>query len=384
MKRFIVFSLIITLSGFFYSCATLQEDVYVDSQENTVIFSSIEDYERHFIQLDANAIIEGGVNAKDANKLVKEIDSYTASVQIAEPAVKARLTALRGLVNLLAAKTAAAQADYQVAKKEQSGDRYVLLLGCRLEKTIEDSLAKVEALLKNDSGNYVLQVEKARLLFRLQRYDQAIAAFDTAFLLLGAGKLSEGQVDYRAVYTPVRDYVWDINSVSGSGNENLEGNLKENLSFDDMISLTRMHSSLLDNISGKAALNSRQKKDLIERLNSEAYFSPAMEMSDEASQAFLSSKFITRQLCARFIWNLYAQNQGDASLLTKYSERYKASGRTKSPVSDISVENPDFNAVLGMVGNAFMELPDGRNFFPEERLSKLDFISILQKVSQAE
>jgi hypothetical protein len=44
-------------------------------------------------------------------------------------------------------------------------------------------------------------------------------------------------------------------------------------------------------------------------------------------------------------------------------------------VSDLSVEDPDFDAVLGVVENEFMELPDGRSFEPDASVTKLQFIN---------
>ncbi|MBR1638738.1 MAG: hypothetical protein IJ688_05080 [Treponema sp.] len=364
MKKTLIFTCgFLIFAALFSSCATLQQDIYVDSSENAVIFSSIEEYENLFIMIDVKDCIEKSVPASQINSLIKQIDTYSSSVTITEPAVLARLTALRGLLNVISGKVSAAQTDFAAARKLQAGDWYVLLLGSRLEKSQEDSLNRIDLLLRGDSKNYVLQMEQGKILYKMGRYADSVAAFDNAFLLLGNSESS-----YRSAYSQLRDYVWNLYSVSGRGadSESLSVNLTEILTLEDMVNLTRSNTSLLESLSGKAALNNRQKKELIERL-------------DFTDGNYDFSTPVSRSLCARFIWKLYVNALGDKSLATKYSDRYKKSGRTKSPVADVSSDNPDFDAVLGMIENEFMDLPDGRNFFPQQSLSRLEFLTAIQK-----
>ena len=53
----------------------------------------------------------------------------------------------------------------------------------------------------------------------------------------------------------------------------------------------------------------------------------------------------------------------------------------KSPVADIVLENVDFDAVLGVVENEFMNLPDGKSFNPGKEVSVLEFLSYLKLLS---
>ena len=69
-------------------------------------------------------------------------------------------------------------------------------------------------------------------------------------------------------------------------------------------------------------------------------------------------------------------------MLSRYSEKYKKSGRTKSPVADVSVEDADFDAVLGVVESEFMELPDGKNFNPDKVVTKLQFITWIKRADK--
>ena len=87
---------------------------------------------------------------------------------------------------------------------------------------------------------------------------------------------------------------------------------------------------------------------------------------------------LTRRFCARYIWTSWVRKNGNLSMFTRYSKKYKSSGRSKSPIADISVDDEDFDSILGVVENEFMELPDGRNFYPDEETTLLDFLNWLK------
>ena len=116
---------------------------------------------------------------------------------------------------------------------------------------------------------------------------------------------------------------------------------------------------------------------LISSLEKGGYFSAASDQQNSAgtSAYMLNSTEITRKMSARFIWNAYVRRSENLKMLSRYSEKYKKSGRTKSPVSDVPVDDVDFDAVLGVVESEFMELPDGRSFDPDAVVTKLQFIN---------
>ena len=131
----------------------------------------------------------------------------------------------------------------------------------------------------------------------------------------------EGLSDYREVYTPLKNSAWELNKTSELGD-----------------------TKLLDGI----------------------------ELPDP----------LTRRFCARFIWNAWVRKNGNQKMFTRYSDKYKKSGRTKSPVADVPVEDEDFDAILGVVEKEFMELPDGRNFYPDEEVTKLEFLTWLKSAEK--
>ena len=367
------------------SCASLQQDVYTYTEENAYIYSSIEVYENRFIKLDAKNLLENSVPREELNGLLADLAEYRSSTKVTEPVLMARLKAFEGLLFKMAGRSRDAEAAYNEARGLQKGDRYVQLLGSRLEKNAEESLATVEAVLAFDPKNSVLQLEKGKLLYQLKKYDQAIAVIDNAFMLFD----NEGLPEYRDVYNPLRSYIWDLNTVYGSDYEESSGlsrlsstDLQGSLSLQDMVSLTLDNTNLLENF--RAANQKLKLNTFTASLEKAGYFSAAADQANYngSSKYLTGASEMTRKMCARFIWNTYVRHSGNLKMLSRYSEKYKSSGRTKSPVADISVDDDDFDAVLGVVESEFMELPDGKNFNPDATVTKLQFINWIKKADK--
>ena len=130
------------------SCATLQQDIYTSTEENEYIYSSIEVYEDRFINIDVRYQMESSAPLVQINGLLADIAAYKTSTKVTEPALIARMRAFEGLLFKMAGKKREAEAAYTEARALQKGDRYVLLLGCRLAKNAEESLSQIEGILK--------------------------------------------------------------------------------------------------------------------------------------------------------------------------------------------------------------------------------------------
>lgn len=369
------------------SCASLQQDVYTYTEENTYIYSSIEVYEDRFINIDVRYQMESPAPLDQINGLLTDIGAYKSATKVTEPALIARMRAFEGLLFKMAGRKREAEAAYMEARGLQKGDRYVLLLGSRLAKNVEESLSQIEGILTYDSKNAVLQLEKGKLLYQQKKYDQAIAVIDNAFVLFD----NEGLRSYRTVYNPLRSYIWDLNTIYGSSADSEAGekqdlaDLQGNLTLESMVNLTLDNTKLLDNYRPANQKNAKQKsQNFISTLERGGYFSSASDQQNTAgsSSYITGAGEITRKMCARFIWNAYVRRSGNLKQLSKYSEKYRKSGRTKSPVADISVEDPDFDAVLGVVESEFMELPDGKSFEPDKTVTKLQFINWVKKADK--
>lgn len=366
------------------SCASLQQDVYTYTVDNAYIYSSIEVYENQFIKIDAEYQMENSAPLDKISGLLADIAAYKNSTKVTEPYLIARLRAFEGLLCKMAGRGREAESAYNEAKGLQKGDRYVQLLGCRLAKTSEDSLSQTEAILKYDEKNAVLQLEKGKLLYQLKKYDQAISVIDNAFMLFD----EEGLHEYRTVYNPLRSYIWDLHSAYGSdsesgANHNLT-DLQEPLTLEALINLTMENTNLLENYRSS---NKKQKISAqITALERGGYFSAASDQQNTAGTSLYitgaENPNLTRKMCARFIWNSYVRSHGNLKMLNRYSEKYRKSGRSKSPVNDVPVDDDDFDAVLGVVENEFMELPDGRNFEPDAEVTRLQFINWIKKADK--
>ena len=367
------------------SCASLQQDVYTYTDENTYIYSSIEVYENRFIKLDTRNQMEKTAPLEEITELLADITSYKTSTKVTEPALIARLRAFEGLLFKMAGRKREAETAYNEARVLQKGDRYVLLLGSRLAKDTAESLEQIEGILKYDSKNAVLQLEKGKLLYQQKKYDQAISVIDNAFVLFD----NEGLKEYRTVYNPLRSYIWDLNAIYGSDSEadakHDMTDLQGNLTLESLVSLTLENTSLLDNYRTENQKQGKQNKQkmqaFIAALERGGYFSAASDLVNQAGTSLYmtGAETMTRKMCARFIWNAYVRHSGNLKMLSRYSEKYRKSGRSKSPVADIAVDDADFDAVLGVVEYEFMELPDGKNFEPDAEVTKLQFINWVKK-----
>ena len=107
MKKLISFVCGAAVAVFVFSavsCATLQQDVYTYTEENSYIFSSIEVYEDRFIKIDAEAQLQSAAPLEKINALLTDIASYKSSTNVTEPFLIARLRAFEGLLFKMAGR----------------------------------------------------------------------------------------------------------------------------------------------------------------------------------------------------------------------------------------------------------------------------------------
>lgn len=374
MKKLFL-TLAVFIPFFITSCVSLQEDVFVSSNQKFEFYQSIRNYEEEFLYIDSNFYVSGNASIQDINNLILEINQYEES-KIIEPAVKARLYALEGLLYLTSGKANKAKSFYNVAKKAQAGDSYVLLLSAMLEKTLNDQLEKFNELLKIEENNAILILGKAKILYKLQNYNEAVAAIDNAFVIFE----QNGNDYFIDAYTDLKDKIWELYTITtnSSSTKAIDSNMIQgNLTKESMIQLTLDHTSLLDFFT----VDKKMKvSELLKKLEAGGYLSSAYDISNTAKSSLeiTQSTALTRKLCARFIWNLFVQKKGNQSLRTKYSARFLKLQNPATPVPDVMITDKDFDAVLGTVENEIMELPDGRNFNPDEKVSNVDFLKWIQ------
>ena len=103
-KTSIVLAALLAVTLSLTSCATLQQDVYTYTEENSQIFSSIEIYEERFIKIDAKAQLERTAPLGEISGLLADIEGYKNSVNVTEPYLNARLKASVGAIDALTAE----------------------------------------------------------------------------------------------------------------------------------------------------------------------------------------------------------------------------------------------------------------------------------------
>ncbi len=86
---------------------------------------------------------------------------------------------------------------------------------------------------------------------------------------------------------------------------------------------------------------------------------------------------VNRKSAAWYLWGIVARAEHDPQLLTVYRQKY-----TTSPVPDVAVSDPWFDAVLGTVEREIMDLPDGVHFRPDDPVTGLEFVSILARMKK--
>lgn len=364
------------LSIFFTACtSTLQEDIFDSTEAATEVLSAISDYEDMFIVFDAEYTLNGKILSDGISELHTNIENKLA--QTHEPAVQAHLQAMDGLLYYMENKTKKAQDFYKEAVSNQQNDAYVLLLGIRLEKNQDSSLSKMEEILEYDGSNGIIMLEKGKLLYQKSQYDKAIAAIDDAFLSFD----NKNQPQYRKTYSQFRESVWKLYSAgidSASTGSIKTVDLSKPLNKDSMLKITYENTKLLEDFTGGTKINNNE---LTKKLTAYGIFSAAIDENNKNNSAneILTANAITRIIAARYIWNLYVVKKGKPELLTRYSTRYAKLANPKSPISDVTISDKDFDAVLGVVENEIMDLPDGKSFFPNDILTGLDFIEIIKK-----
>lgn len=338
------------------SCATLQEDTYVSTSTNAIIYDSIEEYEDQFIRIDNDIHTGKQIPSSQIKQLISSIDLYAESTFM-EPALKARLYSFQGLLYVYSGKNSKALELYKTAKAAQSSDSYLLLLGTRLGKTLDEQLESVTNLLKIVPDDPIIILEKAKIQNKLKLYAQAVASINQAFIIIDKNKMT----NYREVYGDLQNVIWQMYQLSNNQKDsNL--NLKKALTPAEMIELTNTRTNLLSFFTGGTNIKSQ---DLLKKLSKINFVSEDM----------MKTKTITKSQCAIFIWKLYAENSGKTNQLDKYSKRYIKLQNVESPVKDVKISSPYFDAVLGLVENEIMDLPDGNHFYPDEEVTVLDFIT---------
>jgi hypothetical protein len=274
---------------------------------------------------------------------------------------QARVQALRAEAALQAGDRPAAKSLAEAAARLSDAVEGLWLVRAELEPNAARRLAILETGLARAEPKGRLFCERGRELLQAGLYAEAAQDLDEGLRGLDPA--------YRALYGADRDRALSLaqlarevgNAAALTRPETLAGPLTQGDMVERAFRETRLLSSLSSNPNPAyaSALPALRAAGLL--------LEPAAAPGAPAP----------RKTVAFFLWGLIARTEHDPQLLTRYRQKYSF-----SPVPDVGVEEPWFDAVLGVVEREVMDLPDGVNFRPEEAVSGLEYLSILQRLQR--
>lgn len=359
MKRLILLCVSALLLA---SCVSMQGDVYID---NVADSSEISAFENRFAQLDAKFFDEGVEKdkafIKEAESLNADIENMLKDVSL-KKAIVSRLYAIWGCLAFDMGNKGLAKKNYELSSESYKGDARTLILASRLG--IEKNLTEKT---RSFSDKSLLILELALIRYSEKKYSEAVAAFDEAFLALDDF--------YRLAYKKLRDKSWNLRNLSSDSNLSSSQLLAlDRLTVMQMLLITNINPDLLFNYTAGKSLS---EKDLFVKIAGSGLLNPVSQPL-ETDNAVSKDTSVTRLIAARFLWNLYNHRRNTPENLTKYSKAFQ--NKKRSPILDVKLDSPDFDAVLGCVENEIMHLDDGIEFASDREVSGIEFNESLGKL----
>jgi hypothetical protein len=275
--------------------------------------------------------------------------------------LQARVTSLRGEAALLARDLGAARRLADAAAALSDADQGVWVVRAGLEQDAARRLAVLETGIARADEKSRLLCERGSQLLKAGRYAEAAQDLDEGLRGLDSR--------YRGLYGTDRDRAFSlaqasrgtVTSLSATPPESLEAVLTVRAMVAGVVTQTDLLSSLSPDPkpSFEALLPALKQAGLL--------LDPAQPPDSPAP----------RKTVAYFLWGVVARTEHDAKLLTRYRLKYAS-----SPVPDVAVSAPWFDAVLGVVEREIMDLPDGASFKPDAALTGLEYLATIGKLKK--
>lgn len=358
MKKYCNFVLFLCIGFLIFSCSTLQQDIEVYSAPEEESPEILE-LEREIVFLEAKNFRGEEIDLVKIQEITKNLDKMAGTVNL-QNIGQAKLFGLQGRVALLSGKKSLAKSYYEQSVNTYKGEVQSVILGFRLGlvENLENQFVE---------KNYLplLILENAITAYLKEEYLQAVAKFDEAFISL--------ESYYHEAYELMRNEAWKFREISGKLTTDEAEILKlDVINLFQMLSFTQNTTDFLF----KYTASKKYAGDaLIKQVVSSGLLNPINGESD--IKDLNKSTVVTRQLAARFLWNLYLERNG-LSREEVYGKQFKMVGF--SPIGDLDLDSPDFDAVLGCVEKEIMELVDGENFYPDFSVEAVEFNKSLKKI----
>ena len=355
------------------SCQTLKKDIHISSIDESVRIN--------LLQLEEAIVnLESAPTANAINETRKNINSLA---EIPDNDFQASLSAWSGRLYLLEGKPAEARRELGKSRTLNPGGWAAIILASRLETDVQNRLDLLDEALNLYGEIYIdryregigeMQIERGRILLEQNRFSEAVASFDLAFNIL------TDKPFYRNNYLAARNRAWELRNIAEAGEKTLEIAGRDGITWLELVELTQSETDLLRFLT---AGRDWPGEEIFRRLLERSFIPLTQDITlfEWPLAEPKSDEIVLRSGTAWFLWRLYAENRASRGLLSRYSSRYANMPNPRSPVNDLPLYSPFFDSILGCVELEFMNLPDGKNFFPEERVRGSVFLSMLKKIN---
>lgn len=339
------------------SCASSPEDMMISTRAVDEV-QVVQEAAQQLAHLDGNYLL-GNTDVAAATKLLELLQDNLEDPSL-PAASRSQLLAFRGRVNLILGDKKAAKADYEQALSLNQSELQAEILGVRL-----GIISDIGSLVIGRHQQAYVLLEKALANYKQENYLEAVAQFDEAFISLDES--------YREAYGQLREYAWRLRNITADEDQEYRELLKQDIiTLAQMINVIQGQGDLLYKYTGAKKLEANQ---VLRQLKTQGLFYSINSWTDVNQLS--KDTILTRSLAARFLWNLYHDRRGTLGNAPKYSHQFV--GGT-SPILDVPLDSPDFDAILGSIEKEFLDLPDGMNFYPEQPMSGVDFSESIKKI----
>jgi len=325
------------------SCTSLQEDLVVqsDSAQGQIQLQQLEQ-ELVELSMEENSSAEAWINLR---KEMEALEETSPGRQF-----QAGLFALRSWVALETGERRLAINLLGQALQQDSNQEWVLLMEAKLMDNSQDAL---NFLKDKPEHLYRLKAYRAQLFFDEGNYGEALVLFDESL-----PRLPEV---YQQRYATARQLSWELKDSQVSAD--ISNQFTEDpITLALMIQVTQSETLLLDHLSRE---NRLKDKELFQLLNEKGYILENKE----------PDWLVSRGDAALFLWHLLMEKEDKPEWEFLYREQFM-----QSPIGDLPLKSPYFDAALGCVEREIMSLPDGVYFYPDLLLPGKDFIKLLVSV----
>ena len=350
----------------FFGCRTLRGDIVRDPVDHRAS-EALAAIEETIILFDGLGASREGITG-----VRQQIIALEGTV--ADNDFQALLAAWSGRLFLMEGRSSDAQREFQRSQNLSPLNLPSQILAFRLERDLPRRLTMIDERLLIEGPLGEILTERGRVLFDMNRFLEAVAAFDSAFITL------REKPYYEEAFSQFRNKAWELRELEqDTGIRTAEIARQGEITWANLIEITRTETDFLRFITAgrdwpiETIFNQLLARSFIPLTQDTTLTS--WPLSDPSPE-----ELVLRSGAAWFLWHINAQNRSNRGLLTRYSTRFTAVPNARSPIPDLDIWSPFLDSILGCVEFEFMSLPDGRNFLPAERVRGSEFHSMLLRL----